>query len=305
MRYGTELLQIKKIVPSKRTLKEWKRDVPAWIRVYMFFISGITDMNILTNLHSHVCTAVKEGWSMVSFIDKGFDILDNCKNENNKEEIKALYNFERLRNLYETQRDLTYGYNQFVDDFDNLTLQVFPAYIFTRQAGAKTKRFDHVKHEGVIRLKTDFSFWIEMNNEDDGGFGLPYAPFGFRSWMRSCGVDRETAEKLGLVKPLERLFVSPSTREKWGLPILYKDDLNDPERLKVVEELKRWGVWEIREKILNSFKPPKKKPGPEPEPDQEPELDPEMQAWVNEELERLNKMTDEEIWDELFGSKKQ
>lgn len=259
MHYGTEFLQIKKIVPSKRTLKEWKSEVPSWIRVYMFFISGITDMNILTNLHSHVCTAVKEGWSMVSFIDKGFDILENCKNENNKEEIKALYNIERLRNLYETQRALTYGYNQFVDDFDFYQLQVYPIFVFYRQAGAKTKRFDHVKNEGVIRLKTDFSFWTEMNNEEDGGFGLPYAPFGFRSWMRCFKEDRETAEKLGLIKPMERLFVSPSTREKWGLPILYKDDLNDPERLKIVDELKKWGVWEIREKMLTILPQPKEK----------------------------------------------
>lgn len=243
-----------------RSLKEWKREVPPWIRVYMFFISGITDMNILTNLHSHVCEAVEDGWSMTSFVDKGFDILDSCINKNNQEEIKALYNIERLRNLYETHLLLSAGYNQFVEDFEHYSLQIYPACIFMRVAGAKTKRFDHVKHEGVIRLKTDFSFWIEMNNEEDGGFGLPYAPFGFRSWMRRFGEDRETAEKLGLVKPLERLFVSPSTREKWGLPILYKDDLNDPERLKVVEELKRWGVWEIRQKMLEILPPPEVKP---------------------------------------------
>ena len=141
-----------------------------------------------------------------------------------------------------------------------------------------------------------------MNDENDGGFGNPYSPFGFNSWMTTFDVERDEAEAMGIIAPGERLYVPPAIREKWGLPLLFEEDFNDPERLKVVEELKRWGVWEIREKILNSFTPPKKKP--EPEPDQEPELDPEIQAWLNEELERLNKMTDEEIWDELVGSQK-
>lgn len=295
------LFENKKLVPSKRSLKDWKKEVPAFIRNYMFFISGVDDMEVLQCMYLLVKEALDEGWSVGKFVDEGLQKLDTF----DRSRVCSLYDIERLRCIYLTQMSLLSGYRNFVDAFDHYFLQMYPAWEFFRQAGALTKRPDHVKNEGQIHLKTDLDFWISMNDENDGGFGNPYSPFGFNSWMTTLGVERDEAEAMGIIAPGERLYLSPANREKWGLPLLTDDDFNDPERLKVVKELKKWGVWEIREKILNSFKPPKKKPEPEPEPDPEPELDPEIQAWVNEELERLNKMTDEEILAELLGSEKQ
>ena len=303
MNYGLWLFKNKRLIASNRSLKEWKKDVPAWIRIYFFFISGISDMRILMKMHKLIYDYYRCHASV--FIDAALQLLDSLRTPQNEEQIQMLYNVERLFMLWDTHYSMIAGYNNFIDNYEEMSLQIYPAFSFFRKDGAKGKRIDHIKNEGVIRLKTDFDFWVSMNDENDGGFGLPYSPFGFRSWMCGMGVDRENAEDLKLIKEKELLFIAPSIREKWGLPILSEKDLNDPERLKVIAEMKKWGVWEIRKKMLAVLPPPrKKKPEPKPEPDQEPELDPEMQAWVNEELERLKKMTDEEIWDELVGSQK-
>ncbi|MBQ2379570.1 MAG: hypothetical protein II295_04175 [Akkermansia sp.] len=298
MNYGLWLFRNKKIIASNRSLKEWKKEVPAWIRIYFFFISGISDMRILMKMHKLIYDYY--GCHAAIFIDAALQLLDSLRTPQNEEQIKKLYNENRLFMLWDSHNSMINGYNNFIDAYDEMTLQVYPACEFFRVAGAKTKRPGHVKREGIIQLKTNFAFWESLNNEDDGGFGLPYSPFGFRSWMRSLSVDREKAEELQLIKEKELLCIAPSIREKWGLPILYKKDLNDQERLKVIEDMKKWGVWEIRKKMLAVLPPPQKK---KPEP--EIKLPQELQVWVDAEMERLMKMTEDEILAELLGTEKQ
>ena len=79
-------------------------------------------MEILQKMHSIVCEAVEDGWNVVAFIDKSLSLLESCKTTENEEQIKILYDCERLRRLYETHLMLSSGYRLFVEDFEHLSL---------------------------------------------------------------------------------------------------------------------------------------------------------------------------------------
>lgn len=240
----------KKIVLS-RSKKEYQQSTPAWVRLYQFSISGISDMMLLQQMHSFLYTAISEKWNITSFIDKALSRLDEWNTTKNQTDIAALRDQKRLRCLYLTHKQIACGYRLFVENFSEpIYLYAYPAAKFTRQAGAKTKRIDHVKNEGVIKLLSDFDFWCSMNNEEDGGFGYPFMPFGFNSWMRVCLIDREKAESIGIIKPREKLKVPPELREKWCLPLERTEDYYDKKRLAVVEEMKKWGIADVRHKML-------------------------------------------------------
>ncbi|MFN3077683.1 MAG: hypothetical protein ABT940_12560 [Alphaproteobacteria bacterium] len=91
----------------------------------------------------------------------------------------------------------------------------FPAARFVRSPGARIKRERHVQAEGEVRRWDDFEFWRFQNAADIGGFGVPWGPFGFNSYMRQEPVRRKEAEKLGLVRPGER--VMPPDLTQFGI----------------------------------------------------------------------------------------
>ena len=253
---GTVLFQNKILKPSKWSLKEWKYNVPAWIRVYFFFCSGVNSYTVLCQFYKLLSEALEKGWSLSCFVNEALILLEELKRKpasdpDYYQSIELLYNCDRLRRTLEVHDSSIYGYSAFCNNFSNYQLQAYPAFQFFRQAGAKTKREDHVKHEGVIKLKSDIDFWVSMNNETNGGFGLPYEPFGFRSWMRLRKISREQCENtLGFMNLRNNIDLTPAEREKWGLPMKKEEDFRDKERLHVVSELKKWGVWEVRKKVL-------------------------------------------------------
>lgn len=91
----------------------------------------------------------------------------------------------------------------------------FPAARFVRAPGARIKRERHVQAEGEVRRWDDFEFWRFQNAADIGGFGVPWGPFGFNSYMRQEPVRRKEVEKLGLVRPGER--VMPPDLTQFGI----------------------------------------------------------------------------------------
>lgn len=248
-------------MPTKYSLSELKNKIPAWIRVYFFFCSRVNSYVVLKKLHELLCQALEEGWSLSYFVDSALTLLEELRKTTDAEpdyysSINELWNCDRLKRIYEVHNSLICGYNSFISGFNNMQLAAYPCYSFFRQDGAKTKRPDHVKNEGAVRLKTDIDFWVAMNNEKDGGFGLPYCPFGFRSWMRLHKISRrECIEIYKIMHERDKPDLSPEYREKWGLPMSKKTDFKDPKRLLIVSELKRWGVWSIRKKILAIMHP--------------------------------------------------
>ena len=213
------------LFPSSRTSAEWSM-VSAAVRNNAFFSACIEDERLLSALQKLVDKATENGWSVGGFIDEALQELDRIaldpetrKNETFREDFEALYNSERLRLIYLTQMQLTHGYSLFCESFDPYELNAYPAWKFHRQPGAKEqyKRHDHVQHQGEIRLKTDIEYWLARNRFEIGGFGNPYGPWGFNSWMRELPVERDQAEKLGLLSPGEKLSIPPALAE-WNLP---------------------------------------------------------------------------------------
>ena len=213
------------LFPSSRTSAEWSM-VSAAVRNNAFFSACIEDERLLSALQKLVDQAIDDGWSVGGFIDEALQELDMIaldaekqKDETFQDNFKRLYDSERLRLIYMTQMQLSNGYRLFSEAFDPYQLNVYPAWKFHRQPGAKEeyKRKDHVDHEGEIRLKTDIEYWLARNRSEIGGFGNPYGPWGFNSWMRELPVDREKAEKIGLLKRGEKLSIPPALAE-WNLP---------------------------------------------------------------------------------------
>ena len=114
---------------------------------------------------------------------------------------------------------------------DPARLARFPALEFVRTPGAKLPRPFHVANEGAIRRFDDVDFWLAMNSPDIGGFAVPWGPWGFNSYMTTFPVNRKRAEKLGLVRPGERIMPPDLTRFGVTLPARFNKgvtaDLDD------------------------------------------------------------------------------
>ena len=91
-------------------------------------------------------------------------------------------------------------------------LNLYPAARFMRSPGATEPRPRHVQAEGEVRRWDDFDFWLYQNAADIGGFEVPWGPFGFNSYMYQEPVKRKEAERLGLVRPGERIRVIDATK---------------------------------------------------------------------------------------------
>lgn len=213
------------LYPSAMTSAEWAEVEPA-VRNNAFFSACVEDERVLAALKALVDEALAEGLSPQEFVRRALLMLegirltppeDGAEREVFEESVEILYDPERLRLILRTQEQLASGYASFCKAFERLQLLAYPGWRFVRQPGAKTKRTDHVLHEGAVRLKTDWRFWLARNDPSFGGFGNPYAPFGFNSWMRTFPVTRQECEKLGLLKPGEKVEIPPELWE-WNLP---------------------------------------------------------------------------------------
>lgn len=101
---------------------------------------------------------------------------------------------------------------------DPARLARFPALEFVRTPGAVLPRPLHVANEGAVRRFDDIDFWLAMNSPVIGGFAVPWGPWGFNSFMTTFPVNRKRAERLGLVRPGERVMPPDLTRFGVTLP---------------------------------------------------------------------------------------
>ena len=104
----------------------------------------------------------------------------------------------RLKLIYDTNLRQAYGYGNWKQGQHPAILKRYPAQRFRRSFKVTTPRPLHVENDGEVRLKSDIAFWLDMNNEEIGGFSVPWGPWGFNSGMGIEDVDREEAIKLGL-----------------------------------------------------------------------------------------------------------
>lgn len=213
------------LYPSARSSVEWAEVEPA-VRNTSFFSATVEDYRILSLVQGLVATGLEQGLSIAEFVYQAEQALDMLsvaaygdKGEHFDKSLATVNEYNRLRLIFRTQGELAHGYRQFCEAFNPIDLKIYPGWRFMRMPGAKEsqKRKDHVDHEGVVRLKTDIDFWLDRNRFEIGGFGNPYGPWGFNSWMYCEPVEREECEALGLLRPGEKVTPPPELSE-WNLP---------------------------------------------------------------------------------------
>ena len=210
---------------------QWAR-VPTAIREKAFFSATIEDARFLEETKGLITSflesaretvtgpdgkerrALKVG-SRAEFIDqartfaieRGLGPLD----PEDAGTIRDIQSEQRLALIFDTQTKAANDHGYWKQGQDPDVLDEFPAQRFIRVLDVKTPRQRHQEFEGEVRLKSDLEFWLSLNDPADGGFGVPWGPWGFNSGMDVEDVDRAEAESLGLLEPGEK--VEPVERD--------------------------------------------------------------------------------------------
>lgn len=299
------------LYPSSMTSAEWSEIEPA-VRNTAFFSATVEDERMLGALQKLVEQGIEEGWSPAAFVDNALQMLEQIsldpearKAETFQDSFNTLYDPKRLRLIFRTQNSLAAGYRNFQKDFSPYQLQAYPGWKFIRQPGAKEeyKRLDHVITTNRVRLKTDIKFWLRRNRKEIGGFQNPYTPWGFNSYMRTAKVEREQCEKLGLIKPGEKVRIPPEYAQ-WGISQAVQSmgragvsDLTPEQQQNVVDRCKDEGI-NVTKTDDNTLQVT-----PDPNNPTDPLTELDMKAaedWVDKEMDRLSKLSDDELLKEIL-----
>lgn len=172
---------------------------------------------------------IKEG--MINENDS-FYYLDN-------NDVKDIRSETRLELIYDTNMRLSYGYGQWKQGMSPNVINVFPAWKFVRLRRVREERARHLASEGEVRLKTDAEYWANYQNDPlIGGFGVPWAPFGYNSGMNITDVSRSEAKALGLIKDKEKIKKEdiPEKQLNEGLKS-HIGNIDSDMKKKLIEEL--------------------------------------------------------------------
>jgi hypothetical protein len=218
----------KKVTPSWFNTRDWASVAPA-LRNRSFFSATISSAKVLTKMRNMLLDwqagAVEDTAGGVAYKETGlakfretaaeFMIQEGLATEDDyaDQRIQNVVSNARLQLIYNTnlEQAATFAAWQ-VQMRDPYELNRRPAARFFRRSGAVTKRPRHVEAEGVVRRWDDFAFWMFQNAADIGGFGVPWGPFGFNSYMVQEPVGRAEAERLGLVQKGEVVPVPDLTQ---------------------------------------------------------------------------------------------
>ncbi len=210
-------------------------------KAHSFFSAKVEDIALLRGLRELCERGMREGWNEGTFRRyarewmrevtapdgapyNGEDERMNWGEEERRtyeRDVRHIDSMARLKLIFRTQMAIASEYTTWQHGMSEQQRYDYPAWEFYRQPGAITKRRDHVEHEGDIVLKTDYDYWLARNAPDFGGFGVPWPPFGYNSWMHIAPVDRDTCESLGLIHrkaPAQPLPTGADGKPMWGLP---------------------------------------------------------------------------------------
>ena len=206
---------VKTILPTSLRTQAMSA-LPAEIRERAFWSAGVTNAEFLQKA-SDIIDQIIQGK-----IDRaaGRQMLDGLRESLGAPPVSAvgkgggltdLWSEARQNVLLDTNVQMARGYGQWMQGMDADILDEFPAQELLRVA-PRDKVRDWPQRwqdaggrffggaadypEGrMIALKTD-PIWSRISR-----FGLPYPPYDFNSGMGVEDVDREEAEKIGLIKP--------------------------------------------------------------------------------------------------------
>lgn len=225
------------LMPTSMSTRELVRLDPV-IRQRTFFSATVECEKLLDGIRGFVQECIQEGCTEGEFIhrvnqwlwenaqllgedyptgkvrDEEWDAEEARRYERSVRHIDSL---ARLRLIFRTQAEMCAGFSDFQRDMQPEALSDYPGWKFVRMPGAKTFRKDHVEHQGEVRLKNDFDYWLARNDPSFGGFNNPYPPFGFNSWMWTSPVSYAKCVRLGLLEEGEEVTLSDEQRKQWGL----------------------------------------------------------------------------------------
>lgn len=128
--------------------------------------------------------------------------------------MKDVASESRLKLIFDTQTQQAQAYGYYKQGQDPAILDAYPAQRFIRAEQRKVPRPLHERNRNEVRRKDDMEFWLRMNNQSIGGFGVPFGPWGFNSGMDVEDVRRDEAIRLGLIEKNEQVLPPDDTFNK-------------------------------------------------------------------------------------------
>jgi hypothetical protein len=120
----------------------------------------------------------------------------------------------RLNLIFDTQTQQAQSYGYYKQGQDPAILDAYPAQRFIRAEQRKVPRPLHKSNRNEVRRKDDMEFWLKMNDQSIGGFGVPFGPWGFNSGMDVEDVRRDKAIQMGLIAKNEQVLPPDDTFNK-------------------------------------------------------------------------------------------
>tara|TARA_Y100001963_G_scaffold65896_1_gene91740 strand:- start:4544 stop:6328 length:1785 start_codon:yes stop_codon:yes gene_type:complete len=208
--------------------------------------------------------------------------------------MKDVASESRLKLIFDTQTQQAQAYGYYKQGQDPAILDAYPAQRFIRAEQRKVPRPLHEKNRNEVRRKDDMEFWLRMNNQSIGGFGVPFGPWGFNSGMDVEDVRRDEAIRLGLIEKNEQVLPPDDTFNK-GLKAAADVEAEFLEKFmdKLGTDAINYGeTVELAQKMSDVPAPKPAKPIPKVEqmvikglPEPEKFETPEPQSWVSQKRE--------------------
>jgi hypothetical protein len=196
---------------------EWS-DVPVALRDNAFFSANVESLRFLQraqdSLGDFLAGNVKtldDGQTLLAtggraaFIDQMQKFLLGEGVVRSDGGLTDITSGRRLGLIFDTKVQQAGDFGYWRQGLDPDVLNEFPAMRFIRVKDVREPRQSHERYQDQVYLKTD-PIWALVINQD---FGVPWGPWGWGCGHDVEDVDRDEAEKLGLIKPGERLSPAP------------------------------------------------------------------------------------------------
>jgi len=205
------------VVGSTFTSSEWQ-DVPAALRDNAFFSSRIESARFLQRAQDALGdflaanrTTAENGEPMLAtgsraaFVSQMQEFLAKEGVVRTSGDVRDIISEKRLGLIFDIKTRQAQDFGYWLQGMDPDVLNEFPAMRFIRVQDVHEPRQLHERFQDQVYLKTDPIWWLEINKD----FGTPYGPWGWGCGHDVEDVDRDEAEKLGLLKPGQKLSLAP------------------------------------------------------------------------------------------------
>ena len=203
-----EKLGDQSVVGSTFSSSEWS-DLPLELRENAFFSSRVESARFLQRAQdalgdfiagnrttaANVELMLATG-SRAAFVSQMQDFLAKEGVVRTTGNITDIASEKRLGLIFDTKTRQAQDFGYWKQGMNADVLNEFPAMRFIRVRDVKTERESHIPFEGQAFLKTDPTWWLQINQD----FGVPWGPWGWGCGHDVEDVDRDEAEQLGLIK---------------------------------------------------------------------------------------------------------